>query len=532
MNHNYRPPSESDDNDNDAVSTSPRSYSVKPSSFDFLLNQQKEQHEAEAAKQTEVLDDDDESESRPGKRRSKAAKMLRGIFKRNRATAPSSTETVTEAVEVPERAATPVAETVPLQTSASPEVTAMPVAERVAEEQPVKAPEVSPATPLAAVVAEASQRIASARAAIVRENAPPVPSDAPDVAPQAPLEIPTVAPTAVNAPPPPTSVGNRAPASVADYLPPAAAVAAANPANRVPPVIHARGGVAGPLTAFLAADYLSRRRRKKSHEENKKLRAAIKDSQIKQQSERQRLNSIETSIRNRAEQPRPQPETPKPAPRAEAVVAPRVENRPEAAPVVPLSSPEKPVVPPAAIKPASQERPRVVEPVPSRAPEKLAPAPVTAEKSKIDPQRYETAARRTAELSELRQKHAERLERAEMQKQAEAQAAVESKPEESPPNTPEAPKAVSENLQETRHEVKDDSTARGTAIRGPRTTDPVRPPTPVSGHPQAPTSSVPTTPRTATEPPNPELYKQSIRAGILVGAVVIVLGIIAAYLLK
>lgn len=321
---------------------------------------------------------------------------------------------------------------------------------------------------------------------------------------------------------PPTGNGGGGGGSAANYLP--LTPPAGSAYNHVPAVVERRGGVAGPVAAFLAANYLSRRRHRRTKKEAKKIREEIKDTQAQQSIEGRRLRSIEDSIRNRPAAP--VPVQPKPRPKTESAtpVFPPPDSRPtkvsEILSATPLAEkqqvlpaekqpPADAPVPVQPLKPVERATPKIEKPIKPPTTEKLATPPAPASE-------YIAAHQRAVDLRELRRKQAEQIH-IEQAVAAEKQApSITEKTEYRPRKENKEPANVPASFPQASNPIVSPAPSRPQAsiVSASQQLPPVRPT-------NSPSMKSPSLPQ------QDEIYKRAMRNGSLVGLAIIVLGVLA-----
>jgi hypothetical protein len=337
------------DDDDDSVSKNGSKKSSKPltgNSISFLMNtdrstSEKQAQLAEQQTRNRALfelfqntsedednseeDEDSDSEAAPvGKKRKKAGRSIRRLFKRRRQARQAarqnreSATAQTPAAETPVAAAA-VAEAAPSPDSATPaEITETTVnlhnsepashTERQSTEgEPEPEPEPGPDsqdtvenTPAQAAANTASSPNTAANTA----SSPNTAANTANTAPAAPAGPAGPPPR----PPRPTTPNFGPTGPGGPIIPPNPALYAANampnPAaaanlNRAPQTVVERRGGAGPLIAFLAANYLSRRRDRKINRRINKTDKQAKAGREQLSAEHQRISAAETQNRSR-----------------------------------------------------------------------------------------------------------------------------------------------------------------------------------------------------------------------------------------
>lgn len=282
---------------------------ITPDNLRFLFDKQKSE---EAAFRQYENDGEDADIVGPGKRRKKAARSLKGLFKTRNLAAKAEKK----AAKMP-----PAFENVvPLDSyrkSAAEDIREV-EAQDVTQESGADVQETFRVDPDAADSPDHQDREDAERGVLSsHEDDAPVHEAA---------ALAGSGGSGYDGPPPPPVPPSSRPdrPRVEDYLPPSAVH---EPIRILPAPVERRGGVTGPLTAFFAANYLSRRRNRRARKETNKLKAELKDTQRQQQAESSRLRSIEDSIRNNS-----------PVPTKPSVVE---SKKPAVTPVAAESSPTK-----------------------------------------------------------------------------------------------------------------------------------------------------------------------------------------------
>ncbi|MGI9027911.1 MAG: hypothetical protein ACR2FM_03690 [Candidatus Saccharimonadales bacterium] len=467
-NRSFTTEADNDDSDSGTSFLSPRPaakpLSVNKRILNFSLNPQKEQRRQQAQAQQaaeqlraerETLEEEDaeaESDTPSAKpRRKGVARSIRAMLKRRR--------TQIAAAVAPE--AVPVAAESKIMRESVPAIEQPQATEALTPEpQPTPAAE---AVPKAEVTSEI-----------------PLPPSFQFEAPDQPEPTKQTVPAAA------VASANLAAASsaydVANFVPPAAAMA--RPLET--PAIVERGSGAGPLVAFLAANYLSKRRDRKIRREAQKTNQKLEETQTRLRTEANRTTHLEETV---AKNPSTVAETPAASERQAAAPAHVAEvlaakttirettRQPESTAVTAPFSKEKPVqVPPATA--SSPERPR----------------PPQAE-SQPSPN------------------------------------AARDAPEQQP--NPKPQEIITEKELERHHEVKDDSTAPKTRkVRLPTSVSASKSSAPATAPPftprltYAPATDIATSSPAGTSQPS-DIYGQSIRVGFTIGIAVIIMGFVA-----
>lgn len=315
--------SEHDDDDTDSDSSFPARKPTKPlpvndSIINFSLNKQKElpqsaaemlRAELEAASPTNEYkgdeDDEDEEDSDSATtkpRRRGAARSIRAMLKRRRRTrlqTASAEPAAAAGIATSEiAAATPVAAEETKESAVSTEAAVRPSEVEVFLHGTDSASpdlEENPAVPLRSEADPATEPTLNSLRVATATLPPPTPP---------PLNIAalpaafTAAQTAANAVPAAATAG---------------ATAAAN-LNQAPAmVVERRNNLAGPFIAFLAANYLSKRRDRKIRREAKKTNKELQATQTRLRNESQRTGRLEESVATvKRQSPAPKPDVPLP----------------------------------------------------------------------------------------------------------------------------------------------------------------------------------------------------------------------------
>lgn len=322
-------------------------------------------------------------------------------------------------------------------------------------------------------------------------------------------------------PTPPPSPVPRSPL-VENYLPPAAVH---EPIKVIPSAAYRRGGgISGPLTAFFAANYLSRRRNRRARKETNKLKSEIRDTQRQQQAEGRRLRSIEDSIRNSSSPSIHQIEAKKPATVPVAEGAPtKVSEILAAAPVNRKIESVKPVAP--------QEKPVITDAPPQTQHQKietskLVPLPEAQKtpRKELDKLKY-TQEQQKQSIEDLQQAQAEKPPRP---------VVLEKDKRVAPPSVPEAKVREPSETKANRSPSAPNQNYGAPNLGVPGVATPfqaAKQPSVVKSNTDA--TSVIHTPHQPmiTDQQQKELYRQSMKAGIITGLAIALLGSIAYFIL-
>lgn len=299
-NHNNRQfSSENDDADNESydidsetsqespkVSRNP--FKLNPDILEFLLSPKKEE---QAFHNPELTDEDDSNSL--GKRQKRTAKTLKGLFKRRKfvSNASSGSEEVNESpspLESQEGSfnnSEPKDDKDPTKDTPKPEQTSSSQSRDQEHANTSESQEDKP------------EDRTSSQAEADKEESPEPTTESPQepTRPNKNSQQGNAAPVAP-AMPGSTRASGTAPSvpQIEAFMPPVA-VANSHP-HQIPGAVERRGGIAGPVTAFLAANYLSRRRHKKNKKEIKNTNKQLKEVQSKQKSHNSRLNKVEKNL--------------------------------------------------------------------------------------------------------------------------------------------------------------------------------------------------------------------------------------------
>ncbi len=509
-NPNSCPFKSEDDDDNDTLPTSVDQGPaiVNATHFNFLLNAQKQQHETEDIEHEKSEDDDtdesdEETPAAPGTRRTRAARLYRSLMKRSEArpaVAAAELLIAEENIQTNDDSQEATTEDIRDEDFELPESTTTTESDSVSEASSESQPEDDePTESLAAVVAPAPQTPNIATTPRVNANQllpqPVVPAAA-NTAPTNPPVPPAVPPPLMGMAGNPNAF--TAPAATANVLPPV--IAPANTAaNHTTTIIDRRGGLGAPLAAFLAANYFSRRRHRRTKKETKKIRTDLAETQTKQRTESQRLSRVEKVAARTAERPIV---APVPRIRAEINQSTEIVSQPvtlaEAIAVAPIT---KEVV---AKQIHSSENNVLTLPV-----EKI-----------ISPPETEQLKAATAEA--FVPNHIRAKERVE-------------KPSESFTMSLEAPKSIDKDTKEVtfdrRYEVKDAKAPKSTPIAHQSLTaaptpvvSPIAPKVQAAENSSPSVAPTPSSTSSQSAATSTDLYKQSVQTGVMLGLVVIIIG--------